>query len=213
MLSGFCDSDWAGCKETRRSTTVSCTFLRPNVISWSAKRHPMVSRSSAEAEYRALCSTAQEITWLSFLLCDFQLPQSQSTMLFCDNLLAVYLSANPALHSRSKHFDTDYHYIREQVALGLIETHHITADQQLADMFTKSLPRRQFNELCSKVGVGVAPTSSLRGKVSPTHPEAQDHNISETKASESDSQRSSCSRKAAGQKMSTKVMRCNSKHI
>lgn len=86
-----------------------------------------MSKSSTEAEYRALGSTAQEITWLSFLLRDLDVSQPDATVLLCDNLSAVYLSANPALHNRSKHFDTDYHYIREQVALGLIETRHIPA--------------------------------------------------------------------------------------
>lgn len=130
-LSAFCDSDWAGCKTSRRSTTGFCTLLGPNLISWSAKRQPTVSRSSTEAEYRALSSTSQEITWLSHLLHDLQLPQTQATKLYCDNLSAVYLSMNPALHSRSKHFDTDYHYIREQVALGNVETHHIQQKSSL----------------------------------------------------------------------------------
>ena len=164
-LSAYCDSDWAGCKETRRSTTGFCTLLGPNLISWSAKRQPTVSRSSTEAEYRALGATAQEITWISFLLRDLGLQQPESTLLLCDNLYAVYLSTNPAMHKRSKHFDTDYHYIREQVALGLIETRHIPAALQIADIFTKSLPRRAFEELRNKLGVGIAPTTSLRGNI------------------------------------------------
>ena len=86
-------------------------------------------------------------------------------LLRCENLSAVYLSANPALHNRSKHFDTDWHYIREQVALGLIETRHVPSAQQVADIFTKSLPRREFMALRDKLGVGVPPTSSLRGNV------------------------------------------------
>lgn len=90
-LSAYCDSDWAGCKETRRSTTGFCTLLGQNLISWSAKRQPTVSRSSTEAEYRALGATAQEITWLSFLLRDLDVAQPNATLLLCDNLSAVYL--------------------------------------------------------------------------------------------------------------------------
>ena len=164
-LSAYCDSDWAGCLETRRSTTGFCTLLGQNLISWSAKRQPTVSRSSTEAEYRALGATAQEIAWISCLLRDLGISQPMSTLLLCDNLSAVYLSANPALHKRSKHFDTDYHYIREQVALGLIETRHIPAIKQTADIFTKPLPRQAFCELRSKLGVQEAPPS-LRGNVS-----------------------------------------------
>lgn len=90
--------------------------------------------------------------------------QPISTTLHSDNLSAVYLSTNPALHSRSKHFDTDHHYIREQVALGLIETHHIPAKLQLADIFTKPLSRKLFLELRGKLGVQEM-TTSLRGNV------------------------------------------------
>lgn len=165
QLSAYCDTDWAGCKETRRSTTGFSTLLGPNFISWSAKRQATVSRSSTEAEYRALGATAHEIAWISFLLCDLGIAQPQSTLLLCDNVSAVYLSANPALHKRSKHFDTDY-YIREQVALGLIETRHILATLQIADIFTKSLPKGAFMQLRAKLGVGAPPTSSLRGNIS-----------------------------------------------
>ncbi|XP_019089081.1 PREDICTED: uncharacterized protein LOC109127930 [Camelina sativa] len=116
-LSAYCDSDHAGCKKTRRSTTGFCVLLGPNLISWSARRQETVSNSSTKAEYRALTATAHEITWLSFLLRDLKISQQFPTLLQCDNLSTVYLSTNPALHKRSKHFDTDFHYIREQVAL------------------------------------------------------------------------------------------------
>ena len=165
-LSAYSDSDWAGCKETRRSTTGFCSLLGPNLISWSAKRQQTVSKSSTEAEYRALTAVAQELTWLSLLLRDLGISQSHPTLVRCDNLSAVYLTANPALHNRSKHFDTDYHYIREQVALGLIETKHISATLQLADIFTKPLPRKAFVELRAKLGVAEPPTTSLRGNIS-----------------------------------------------
>ncbi|CAA7042103.1 unnamed protein product [Microthlaspi erraticum] len=165
-LHAFCDSDYAGCKQTRRSTTGFCTMLGSNLISWSAKRQQTVSKSSTEAEYRALTATAQELTWLSFLLRDLGIEQHQPTVLKYDNLSAVYLSTNPALHNRSKHFDTDFHYVREQVALGLIETQHVPAAEQLADVFTKSLPKKLFFDLRSKLGVAGPPTLNLRGNVS-----------------------------------------------
>ena len=124
-----------------------------------------MSRSSFEAEHRALGATAQEIAWISCQLRDLVIAQPMSTLLLCDNLSAMYLSANPALHNRSKHFDTDCHYIHEQVALGLIETRHIPASRQTPDIFTKSLPRKAFCELRSKFGVQETPLS-LRGNVS-----------------------------------------------
>ena len=158
LLSAFCDSDWAGCKETRRSTTGFCTLLGPNLVSWSVKRQPTMSHSSIEAEYRALSSTARELTWISNLLRALGISQHQPTKVHFDNLSAVYLSTNPTLHNRSKHFDTDFHYIREQVDFGYIETQHI-----FADTFTKSLPRRAFLELRSKLDLIVPPMTSLRG--------------------------------------------------
>lgn len=166
LLTAYCDSDWSGCRETRRSTTGLCTLLGPNLISWSARRQDSVSGSSTEAEYRALTEAAKEITWLSFLLRDLEVHQANPTLLQCDNLSAVYLSANPALHKRSKHFENDWHYIREQIALGHIETRHVPAERQTADIFTKPLPRRVFEELRTKLGVTVYPTPSLRGNMS-----------------------------------------------
>ena len=163
VLTAYCDSDWSGCRETRRSTTGLCTLLGPNLISWSARRQDIVSGSSTEAEYRALATTAKEIAWLSFLLRDLGVHQENPTLLQCDNLSAVYLSANPALHKRSKHFENDWHFIREQVALGHIETRHIPAELQLADIFTKPLPRRSFESLRSKLGVTFLPMPGLRG--------------------------------------------------
>ncbi|KAG7594152.1 Reverse transcriptase RNA-dependent DNA polymerase [Arabidopsis thaliana x Arabidopsis arenosa] len=167
-LRAYSDSDWAGCQDTRRSTGGFCTFLGTNIISWSAKRQPTVSRSSTEAEYRCLSDTAAEIIWLKDLLLNIGMPLSQAPELYCDNLSAVYLSANPALHKQSKHFATHYHYVREQVAEGTLIVHHIPGTHQLADIFTKSLPVQAFCDLRYKLGVTSPPTPSLREDVKDT---------------------------------------------
>lgn len=99
-LKAYCDSDWGGFSETKRSTTGFCTILGSNLVSWSAKRQDTISRSSTEAEYRALAETAQEITWISQLLRDLNISQDHATLLLCDNLSAVYLSTNPTLHKK-----------------------------------------------------------------------------------------------------------------
>lgn len=170
LITAFSDSDWAGCKETRRSTTGFCTFLGPNLVSWCAKRQPTVSRSSTEAEYRSMAETAAELTWISALLRDLKVPQLGPAILHCDNLSAVQLSVNPGFHARTKHFELDWHYIRERVALGLIETRHISAAFQTADIFTKPLPKAAFIHHRHKLGVGYSPTSSLKGGVSYNKP-------------------------------------------
>ncbi|XP_037496966.1 uncharacterized mitochondrial protein AtMg00810-like [Jatropha curcas] len=124
-LHGFANADWAGCPVTRRSTTGYCTFLGSNLISWCAKKQHTVSRSSTEAEYRAMAHTAAELTWLTYMLKDFAIPLTSPSVLFCDNLSALYLTVNPVFHARSKHIELDYHFVRERVAQGNLVTKHV----------------------------------------------------------------------------------------
>ncbi|KAL6329927.1 hypothetical protein AAG906_039842 [Vitis piasezkii] len=118
-LTGFCDADWAGCTNIRRSTSGYCIFLGANCISWSSKRQPTISRSSAEAEYRSFVSSAVEITWLTFLLRDIGIRLCEPPQLLCGNLSALHMIVNPVFHAHSKHIELDYHYVREKVANGL----------------------------------------------------------------------------------------------
>ncbi|XP_010412906.1 PREDICTED: uncharacterized protein LOC104699278 [Camelina sativa] len=164
-LTTYSDSDYAGCEKSSRSTGGFCTFLGRNMISWSSRKQETVSKSSTEAEYRAMSEAASEITWFVNLLQDLGVKLTATPELFCDNLSAVYITANPSFHARTKHFATHYYYVREQVAFGNIIVNHISADYQLADIFTKSLPQRPFEILRLKIGVGLPPTPSLRGSV------------------------------------------------
>uniref|UniRef100_A0A2N9GS34 Reverse transcriptase Ty1/copia-type domain-containing protein n=1 Tax=Fagus sylvatica TaxID=28930 RepID=A0A2N9GS34_FAGSY len=162
-LYAFSDADWAGCPTTRCSTTGFCTFLGSNCISWSAKKQPTVSRSSTEAEYRAMASTAAELTWISFILRDIGVSQAQPPVLFCDNLSALHMSVNPVLHARTKHIAIDYHFVREKVALGSLLTRFVPSSLQIADLFTKPLSRAVFDGLKTKLGLWDTPTPSLKG--------------------------------------------------
>lgn len=166
-LRAYSDSDWAGCKDTRRSTGGLCTFLGQNLISWSSKKQPTVSKSSTEAEYRSLSETASEMAWMCQILRELGVPLHLTPQLFCDNLSAVMLTANPAFHSKTKHFELDHHYVRERVAIGALVVKHIPGYLQLADIFTKSLPEAPFTALRRKLGVDVPSTPSLRGAVKP----------------------------------------------
>ncbi|XP_019097420.1 PREDICTED: uncharacterized protein LOC109131191 [Camelina sativa] len=159
----YSDSDWANCKETRRSVGGFCTFLGSNIISWSAKRYPTVSRSSTEAEYKTLSIAASELKWISLLLRETGVSQPITPELYCDNLSAVYLTTNPAMHNCSKSFDVDFHFVRERVALGALVVKHVPAEYQLADIFKKSLPQQPYFDLRYKLGVVLPPTPSLRG--------------------------------------------------
>ncbi|RVW77775.1 Retrovirus-related Pol polyprotein from transposon RE2 [Vitis vinifera] len=160
-LTGFCDADWVGC--TRRSTSGYCIFLGANCISWSSKRQPTVSRSSAKAEYRSLASSAAEITWLTFLLRDIGIQLREPPQLLCDNLSALHMTVNPVFHARSKHIELDYHFVREKVARGVLITRFLPSSLQVADIFTKALPKTSFQFFRFKLGVHKLPLTSLRG--------------------------------------------------
>ncbi|CAL9245491.1 unnamed protein product [Arabidopsis halleri] len=161
----YSDSDWSVCKDTSRSTRGFCTFLGENIISWSSKKHSTVSHSSTEAEYRTLSLASREIMWLNSLLRETGVAQPITPELYCDNLSPVHLTANPTLHSKTKHFARDFHHVREQVALGALIVKHIPAPDQIADVFTKSLPQQAFFDLRFKLGVCLPPTPSLRGSI------------------------------------------------
>jgi hypothetical protein len=107
----YTDADWAGCSGTRRSTSGYAVFLGDNLVSWSAKRQTVVSRSSAEAEYGAVTNGVAEATWLRQLLLELQSPPSRYTLVYCDNISVVYLSNNPVQHQRTKHVEIDLHFV------------------------------------------------------------------------------------------------------
>jgi hypothetical protein len=172
-LYAFSDADWAGCPLTRRSMTGYCTFLGSNIISWSAKKQPTVSRSSSEAEYRAMAQTTAELTWLTFLLRDLHVPLSSAPTLFCDNLSSLFMTVNPVFHARSKHIEMDYHYVRERVALGLLVTCHVSTRCQIADIFTKAQTHEALDSLRHKLCLVTTP--SLTGDVSESLPDHKNH--------------------------------------
>jgi hypothetical protein len=128
-------------------------FLGDNLVSWSAKRQTIVSRSSAEPEYRAVANGVAEVTWLLQLLHEFQTPLSQCTLVYCNNISVVYLSINPVQHQRTKHVEIDLHFIREKVVISQVHVLHIPTTSQFTNIFIKGLPSSVFNEFRSSLNI------------------------------------------------------------
>ena len=167
-LTAFSDSDWGGVSTAGRSTTAYILYLGSNIISWKSAKQKSVSRSSTEAEYKALANAAAELAWVQNLLTELGLTLPAPPRLYCDNLSATYLCANPVYHSRMKHIALDYHFVREKVAAGSLRVHHINSRDQLADALTKPLSRAPFLSLRSKIGVSDG-SSILRGRITNTN--------------------------------------------
>ena len=113
MLNGFSDADWAGDTSTRKSTSGYLFRLGKSTISWKLKHQSIVALSSMEAEYVALCSSAQETVWLRYLLSSIGFKQSTTTVLYEDNQGSIALSKNPESHHRMKHIDIKFYFVRE----------------------------------------------------------------------------------------------------
>ena len=160
-LVAYSDADWAGCPDTRRSTSGYSIYLSDNLVSWSAKKQPTVSRSSYESEYRALATTATELLWLTHLLHDLKVPISPKSILLCDNRSAIFLSSNPISHKRAKHVELDYHFLQELVVASKLRTQYVPSHLQVADLFTKSVYRPLFDFFRTKLHVCSNPTLSL----------------------------------------------------
>jgi Reverse transcriptase (RNA-dependent DNA polymerase) len=151
-ITGYSDADWAGNPIDRKSTSGFCTFVGGNLVTWKSKKQATVARSSAEAEYRAMAVATCEIVWLRLLLQELGYDMNgKPTQLFCDNQAAIHIASNPVFHERTKHIEVACHFVREKVLDKTIETPFIRSKNQLADIFTKALPKSVFCELLGKL--------------------------------------------------------------
>ncbi|GJX01553.1 retrotransposon protein, putative, ty1-copia subclass [Tanacetum coccineum] len=151
-LTAFADADHAGCQDTRRSTSGSMQLLGDRLVSWSSKRQKSAAISSTEAEYIALSGCCAQILWMRSQLTDYGFGFNKIPM-YCDNKSAIALCCNNVQHSRSKHIDIRFHFIKEHVENGVIELYFVNTEYQLADIFTKALGRNRIEFLINKLGM------------------------------------------------------------
>ena len=153
LLHGFSDADWAGCVDSRKSTSGYAFFLGKSLISWASKKQSIVALSSTEAEYVALCSATQETVWLRNLLQDIGLSQKEPTCVAEHNQGAMCLAKNPKDHNRTKHIDIKYHYTRQVVEENKMRLDYVPTGQMVADTLTKGLPESKFDDFSLAMGI------------------------------------------------------------
>jgi hypothetical protein len=149
---GYCDADYAGDLDTRRSTTGYVFMLHGGAISWSSRLQPTVAASTTEAEYMAAAAAVKEALWLRKLSSDMDL-SSDIINIYCDNQATLSLLKNPTSSARSKHIDVLHHFARERVSRQEVSFSYISTDNNVADNFTKPLGDNKF--LTSRTGMGV----------------------------------------------------------
>ena len=137
ILQAFSDSDWASCPDSRKSVTGYLLLLGKSPISWCSKKQSTVSKSSSEAEYRAMASAASQVAWTVRLLQELDVSQPQPVTLFCDNQSALHIARNPVFHECTKHIEIDCHFTREKVLEGLLQLSYLPTHSQLADVLTE----------------------------------------------------------------------------
>jgi hypothetical protein len=151
-LFGYSDADYAGYKIDRKSTLGTCQFLGRSLVSWASKKQNLVALSTAEAEYIAAGHCCAQLLWMRQTLKDYGHKLSKVPLL-CDNESAIRMADNLVEHSRTKHIDIRYHFLRDHQQKGDIEISYVNTHNQLADIFTKPLDEKTFSKLRNELNI------------------------------------------------------------
>jgi hypothetical protein len=151
-LIGYFDVDYARCKIDRKSTSWTCQFLGRSLVSWASKKQNSVVLSTAEAEYIAVGHCCAQLLWMRQTLRDYGYKLSKVPLL-CDNESAIRMADNPVEHSRTKHIDIRYHFLRDHQQKGDIEIAYVNTHNQLADIFTKPSNEKTFSKLRNELNI------------------------------------------------------------
>ncbi|KAH9698429.1 hypothetical protein KPL71_024008 [Citrus sinensis] len=158
-LTAFSYADWGSDLDDKKSVGGYCVYLGNNLVSWSSKKQHIVSKSTAESEYRALALTTAEVLWITYLFKELKVSLLQPPVLYCDNKSVEALANNPKYHSKTKHIELDLHFIREHVSKKELQISHVPSCDQVADILTKPLAFDQFHSLRSKLNVLPRPSA------------------------------------------------------
>ena len=152
QIIGYCDSDFSGDLDKRRSLTGYLFTLFGNIVSWKACLQPVVALSTTEAEYVALTEATKEALWLQGLVGELGIKQEQVQIL-CDSQSAIYLTKNQMFHEKTKHIDVKLHFLRDIISSGKVMVEKIHTDDNLADIITKPVTTIKFRKCLNLMGV------------------------------------------------------------
>ncbi len=154
-INAFCDSDWGGDSDDRKSTSGYCVFINNNLVSWNTRKQQTVALSSAEAELMAMTEVRKEVIWCYHLLTEMHVKVKLPIKLYVDNRSTINIAKNNTDHSRTKHIEIRHHAIKEDIKNNMIELVWVSTEQQIADIFTKNLGPKLFIKFKEKLMTSV----------------------------------------------------------
>ncbi|PRQ39952.1 putative RNA-directed DNA polymerase [Rosa chinensis] len=150
---GYTDADWAGDKTDKRSTSRYFTFVGGNLVTWRSKKQKVVARSSVEAEFRGMAHGVCVMLWIRNVLKDLGFKLKKPMNFHCDSKSTIEIAHNHVQHDRTKHVEVDRHFIKKNLDRKIICFPFVYTEDQLADVLTKGVSRKLFDNSIDKLGM------------------------------------------------------------